>query len=73
MRHIFIAFIFFYLTLMLPSNFIVSGVKSSKQYPVLISKVIVFSILFISISIEGLIVFPHSFLIYTQNNLEYLI
>ena len=73
MRHIFIVFIFFYLTLMLPSNFIVSGVKSSKQYPVLISKVIVFSILFISISIEGLIVFPHSFLIYTQNNLEYLI
>ena len=32
-----------------------------------------FSILFMYILVEGLINFPHAFLIYIQNNLEYLV
>ena len=57
----------------LPSNFIVSGIKSSRYYSEFILYVIVFSILFIYIFIEGLIVFSPFFLRYAQNNLECLI
>ena len=42
------------LLLVLPSNFIVSGVKSSREYPDFILNVIVFFILFMYIIIEGL-------------------
>ena len=45
----------------LPSNFIVSGVKSSRWYPVLILNVILFSISFTYILIDGLSVFSSCF------------
>ena len=57
----------------IPINFIVSGVKSSKYYPVLILNVILFSILFTYIIIEGLSILSPGFFEHIQNNLEYLI
>ena len=57
----------------LPSSFIVSDVKSSRLYPSLILNVTLFSILFTYISTDGLLIFLHDFLKYTQNSLEYLI
>ena len=54
----FLPFFFsFILLLLFPSIFIVSGVKGSIYYPVFISNVIIFSILFTYILIEGLPVF----------------
>ena len=52
----------------LPSNFIVSGVKSSRLYPFLILNLTLFSILFTYISTDGLKYHLHVFLKYTQNN-----
>ena len=49
------------LFLVLPSNFIVSGVKSSRLYPFLIMNVILFSILLIYIFTDGLSIFPPCF------------
>ena len=46
----------------LSSNFIVPGVKSSRYYPFLISNVILFSILFTYILIDGLPTFSLCFL-----------
>ena len=45
----------------LPSNSIVSGVKSSRWYPVIILNVILFSILFTYILIDGLSIFSQRF------------
>ena len=61
------------LILVLPRNFIVSGIKSSRYYPVFILDVILFSILFTHILIAGLLVVCPCFLRYIQTNLEYLI
>ena len=57
----------------LPSNFTVLGVKSSKLYPFLILTVILFSILFTCICINGLSVFSPCFLKYTQKYLDFFI
>ena len=55
------------LPLVLPSNFIVSDVKSLRYYPVLISNVIPSLTLFAYILIEGLSVFsPYVFKIYSK-------
>ena len=57
----------------LPSNFIVSGVKGSRLYPFLILNVIYFlSYLHIS-SLMDYQYFFHAFSKYTPTNLEYLI
>ena len=50
------------LLLVYPSNLIVSGVKSLRQYPVLISYVILFSILPTYIILGGLLVTASCFL-----------
>ena len=68
MRYIFTIFILVILLLLLPSNFIVLRVKSSRWYTVSILNVILFSILFTDILIGGLSVV---FSWYTQNSLEY--
>ena len=51
----------------------VFGVKSSIEYPFLISNVTLFSILFTYIRIDGLSVFPPFFFQNIQNNFEYQI
>ena len=56
----------------LPSNFIASGVKSSRLHPFLILNVILVSILFKYIFTDGLY-FLHVFFKFVQNNLKYLI
>ena len=57
------------LFLVLPRNFIVLGVKSSRCYLVLILNVILFSILFIYILIDGLSKFSPCFLrIYSKES-----
>ena len=56
----------------IPSNFIVSGIKSSRKYPSLILNVILFSVLFTYILNKGLSTFYVLFK-YTQNNIECLI
>ena len=57
----------------LPSNFIVCLVKSSRLYQFFILKVILF-LIFLHISVpRDYDHFLHAFLICTQNNLEYLI
>ena len=61
------------LFLVLPSNFIVSGVKCSRVYPSLILNVILFSVLFIYICTDGLSISSPCFFKIYQNNLEYLI
>ena len=62
------------LLLVLQSNFIVSGIKSLILYPVLISNVNLFTVLFTYIFIKNYQFFLHVlFFKYTQNNLEYLI
>ena len=66
-RNTFTILIFSYLAF---SNSIFSGIKSLGKYPVSILIMILFSILFIYILIEGLL---SMFFIYIQNNLEYLI
>ena len=48
---------------MFPSNFIVSGVKNSRQYPVLILNVALFFILFIYIFVGALSVSISEFLV----------
>ena len=62
------------LLLVLLSNFIVSGVKRSRKYPVFILNVIPFSILFTYILIEGLLLFsPHLYVKIYPKLLEYVI
>ena len=56
----------------IPSNFIISGIISSRKYPSLILNVIMFSVLFTYILNEGLSTF-YVFLKYTENSLECLI
>ena len=57
----------------LSSNFIVSGVKSSRLYPFLLLNVTLFSIFFTYICTDGYQYLLHAFLQSIQNNLECLI
>ena len=73
MWHIFTVLYLVILFPMLPSNLIVSGVKSPKTFSVLILNVYLFSILFTYILIERLSIFSLFFVKYIQNSLAYLI
>ena len=61
------------LLLVLPSNYMVSGVENSRKYAAFILNIILFFILFTYVIIEELSVTASCFFKNIQNNLEYLI